>query len=48
MAAATPEQLEPDLRPTGFYRNKAKSVVGASKAIMESFGGQSLTRWTSC
>jgi endonuclease III len=40
MAAATPEQLEPDLRPTGFYRNKAKSVVGASKAIMENFGGQ--------
>ncbi len=39
MAAATPEQLEPDLRPTGFYRNKAKSVVGASKAIMENFGG---------
>jgi endonuclease-3 len=40
MAAATPEELEPDLRPTGFYRNKAKSVVGASKAIMENFGGQ--------
>src|SRR6476661_8313381 len=40
MAAATPEQLEPDLRPTGFYRNKAKSVVGASKGIMENFGGQ--------
>ena len=40
MAAATPEQLEPDLRPTGFYRNKAKSVVGASKAIVEKFGGQ--------
>jgi endonuclease-3 len=39
MAAVTPEQLEPDLRPTGFYRNKAKSVVGASKAIMENFGG---------
>jgi endonuclease III len=40
MAAATPELLEPDLRPTGFYRNKAKSVVGASKAIVEKFGGQ--------
>src|SRR5260221_14544372 len=38
MAAATPEQLEPDLRPTGFYPNKAKSVVGASRAIMENFG----------
>jgi endonuclease III len=40
MAAASPEELEPILRPTGFYRNKAKSVVGASKGIMENFGGQ--------
>ena len=39
MARATPEELEPILRPTGFYRNKAKSVVGASKGIVESFGG---------
>lgn len=39
MAAATPEELEPILRPTGFYRNKAKSVVGASKAIVENFAG---------
>jgi endonuclease-3 len=39
MSAATPEELEPILRPTGFYRNKAKSVVGASKAIVENFGG---------
>jgi endonuclease-3 len=40
MAAATPEELEPILRPTGFYRNKAKSVVGASKAMVENFGGE--------
>lgn len=40
MAAATPEELEPILRPTGFFRNKAKSVVGASKGIIENFGGQ--------
>ena len=40
MAAATPEELEPILRPTGFYRNKAKSVVGASKGIVERFGGE--------
>jgi endonuclease-3 len=39
MAAATPEELEPILRPTGFYRNKAKSVVGASKGIVEKHGG---------
>jgi len=40
MAAASPEELEPILRPTGFYRNKAKSVVGASRGIVERFGGQ--------
>jgi len=40
MAAASPEELEPILRPTGFYRNKAKSVVGASRGIMERFGGE--------
>jgi endonuclease III len=40
MAAASPEELEPILRPTGFYRNKAKSVVGASRGIIETFGGQ--------
>jgi endonuclease-3 len=39
MAAATPEELEPILRPTGFYRNKAKSVVGASKGIVEKYSG---------
>jgi endonuclease-3 len=40
MAKAKPEELEPILRPTGFYRNKAKSVVGASKGIVENFGGE--------
>jgi endonuclease-3 len=27
-AALSPEQLEPDVRSTGFFRNKSKSVVG--------------------
>jgi endonuclease-3 len=39
-AALTPEQLEPDVRSTGFYRNKSKSVVGAAKKIVADFGGQ--------
>jgi endonuclease-3 len=39
-AYATPSELEQDLRPTGFFRNKTKSVMGASKAILEKFGGQ--------
>src|SRR2546427_12419168 len=39
-AYATPGELEQDIRPTGFFRNKTKSVMGASKAIIEQFGGQ--------
>ncbi|HXM92927.1 MAG TPA: endonuclease III [Candidatus Dormibacteraeota bacterium] len=39
-AYATPKDLEQDIRPTGFFRNKTKSVMGASKAIIEQFGGQ--------
>jgi endonuclease-3 len=39
-AALTPELLEPDVRSTGFFRNKSKSVVGAAKKIVAEFGGQ--------
>ena len=39
-AALKPEQLEPDIRSTGFFRNKAKSLVGAAKGVVEEFGGQ--------
>ncbi len=39
-AHASPKELEQDIRPTGFFRNKTKSIVGASKAILEKFGGQ--------
>jgi len=38
-AALTPEQLEPDVRSTGFFRNKSKSVVGAAKKLVAEFGG---------
>ncbi len=38
-AALTPEQLEPDIRSTGFFRNKSKSVVGAAKKIVADFDG---------
>ena len=40
LAALTPEQLQPDIYSTGFFRNKAKSVVGAAKKIVSDFGGQ--------
>jgi len=39
-AALKPEQLEPDIRSTGFFRNKSKSIVGAAKKIVGEFGGQ--------
>lgn len=39
-AALTPEQLEPDIRSTGFFRNKSKSVVGAAKKLIADFGGE--------
>ncbi len=39
-AHANPSELEQDIRPTGFFRNKTKSVIGASKAILERFGGK--------
>ena len=39
-AALSPEQLEPDVRSTGFFRNKSKSVVGAAKRIVAEYGGQ--------
>ena len=39
-AALKPEVLEPDIRSTGFFRNKSKSVVGAAKRIVSDFGGK--------
>jgi endonuclease III len=38
-AYATPSVLEQDIRPTGFFRNKTKSIMGASKLIVEEFKG---------
>jgi endonuclease-3 len=39
-AHANPSELEQDIRPTGFFRNKTKSIMGASKAIIERFDGE--------
>jgi endonuclease-3 len=38
-AYANPAELEQEIRPTGFFRNKTKSIMGASKKIVEEFGG---------
>jgi len=39
-AYANPTELEQGIRPTGFFRNKTKSIIGASKAIVETFAGK--------
>jgi endonuclease-3 len=39
-AYADPKDLEQEIRPTGFFRNKTKSIMGASKKIIEEFGGE--------
>jgi endonuclease-3 len=38
-AAADPAALEEDIRPTGFYRNKVKAVIGCCRELVEQFGG---------
>jgi endonuclease-3 len=38
-AYASPADLEKEIRPTGFFRNKTKSIIGASKGLIEKFGG---------
>jgi len=39
-AAARQEVLAADIRSTGFFNNKAKSVIGAAKKILRDFGGE--------
>jgi endonuclease-3 len=39
-AAVKPEVLAQDIRSTGFFNNKAKSIVGAAKRVMNDFGGE--------
>jgi endonuclease-3 len=34
------EELERDIRPTGFFRNKAKNIQGACQKIVELYGGE--------
>ncbi|WP_207890496.1 endonuclease III [Rubrobacter taiwanensis] len=39
-AQASPGELEEDIRPTGFYRNKAKAIRGMAQAILTEHGGE--------
>jgi endonuclease-3 len=40
MAAASLPALEELIRTTGFFRNKAKSIKGAARVVVEEFGGK--------
>ncbi len=40
VARLKPEELQPEIVSTGFFRNKAKSVVGAAQKIVAEFGGK--------
>ena len=39
-AEADPTEMEEAIRPTGFYRNKAKSIIGCCKMLVGEYGGQ--------
>ncbi len=39
-AEADPAELEREIRPTGFFRNKARSLRGAGRLLVERFGGR--------
>ncbi|HKF16039.1 MAG TPA: endonuclease III [Candidatus Dormibacteraeota bacterium] len=39
LAAADPADVERIIKPTGFYRNKAHSIIACARAITDRFGG---------
>ncbi len=40
LAAASPGDIEKIVYPTGFFRQKTRSIIGAARAIVEEFGGR--------
>ena len=40
MAAAEPEDVEPYIHSCGFFRGKARDIVGAARMLVEDFGGR--------
>ncbi len=40
LAEATQEELETVIRPTGFYRSKARNLLGAARRVTDAFGGE--------
>jgi endonuclease-3 len=39
LAAASPSEIEAIIRPTGFYRQKAKSILASARDVLEKFDG---------
>jgi len=39
-ASADPAEFETDIRPTGFFRNKTKHIIGAAQKVLADFGGE--------
>ena len=39
-AGADPAEFEQDIRPTGFFRNKTKHILGAAQMVLHDFGGE--------
>jgi endonuclease-3 len=40
LADASPEELEEQIKSTGFFRNKTKSLIALGKALVERHGGE--------
>lgn len=40
LAGADPEELETIIRSTGFFRSKARSLIGMARALVERYGGE--------
>jgi endonuclease-3 len=38
--SAKPREFERDIKPTGFYRTKARNILAAAKIVREKFGGK--------
>jgi endonuclease-3 len=40
LARSTAEELEPQIRSTGFFRSKARALLGMARALVEEHGGE--------
>ena len=38
-------ELEQDIKPTGFYHNKAKNIIGCAKRLVQDYHGEVPSGW---